>query len=257
MIVGQTFLAGSMDPTEGSAPWALISHGIAEKLFTVDKSGEIVPQIADSVMRISELVWEVTIKEGYKFSDGSPVDASHVAEALMDLNTNNDSAQSSLGAMTVTAEGDQKVRIQSERATHVMDAVLAEWVFVIYKKDDSGSFLFTGPYFPRTFGSNAIELSPNRYYDSKSLLRPFIRIQKFSDGHDLAQGAKNGEVDIGFHLPIDTLPELREADGVRVKSFEVGYHYMMFHNIDSLQDVKVRKAIDTAIDRIATTKFSL
>ncbi len=254
VVVGQTFLAGSMDPTEGSAPWALISHGIAEKLFTVDKSGEIVPQIADSVTRISELVWEVTIKEGYKFSDGSPVDATHVAEALMDLNRNNDSAQSSLGAMTVTTSGDQKVRIESERATHVMDAVLAEWVFVIYTKDGSGNFLYTGPYIVQSFGSDAIELSPNRYYDSQSLLRPFIRIQKFSDGHDLALGAMNGKVDIGFHLPIDTLPELREADGVRVKSFEVGYQYMMFHNIDSLQDVNVRKAIDTAIDRIALSQ---
>lgn len=157
VVVGQTFLAGSMDPTQGSTPWALISHGVAEKLFTVDKSGEIVPQIAESVSRISDLVWEVTIKEGYKFSNGDHVDASHVAEALMDLNTYNGSAQSSLGAMTVSTEGELKVRIESERATHVMDAVLAEWVFVIYTKDDVGNFVFTGPYVIQTFGSDAIE----------------------------------------------------------------------------------------------------
>lgn len=37
-------------------------------------------------------------------------------------------------------------------------------------------------------------------------------------------------------------------------SFEVGYHYMMFHNLNRISDVKVRKAIDLAIDRIALSQ---
>ena len=39
-------------------------------------------------------------------------------------------------------------------------------------------------------------------------------------------------------------------------SFEVGYHYMMFHNLNRISDVnvKVRKAIDVAIDRIALSQ---
>ena len=60
-MVGKTFLARSIDPREGdSTPWALISHGIAEKLFTVEKDREIVGQIAESVIKVSHLVWEVT-----------------------------------------------------------------------------------------------------------------------------------------------------------------------------------------------------
>ena len=223
VVVGQTFLARGMDPTDGSNSWSLVSHGVAEKLFTVDKNDEIVPQIAESVEKISDLVWEVTIKEGYKFSDGSPVDASHVAESLNDLNAKNSNAQSSLGTMTVTVVGDLKVQIESERSTHVMDAVLAEWVFAIFTKDANGVFLFTGPYAIETFGGEAFELVPNRYYDIDSLKRPLITLQKFADGEALAAAAIAGEIDIGFHLPIDTLQEVRKADGVGVKSFEVGY----------------------------------
>lgn len=52
IVVGQTFMAGAIDPTSGSTGWALTSHGISEKLFTVDKDGEIVGQVAESVERI-------------------------------------------------------------------------------------------------------------------------------------------------------------------------------------------------------------
>lgn len=252
VVVGQTFLAESTDPTDGSAGWALTSHGIAEKLFTVSKDGEIVGQLAESAIKVSEFVWEVMLKSGLKFSDGTPVDAQHVADSLKELNTKNSNAQSSLGNMTVTAVSDQKVRIKSDRPTHVMDAVLAEWVFVVYLKN-SQNFVFTGPFAVETFAADQIDLIPNEYYDRASD-RPLVMIKKFSDGHDLAEGVKNKEVDIGFHLPIDTLSDLRKVDGVHIKSFEVGYHYMMFHNINKLQDVRVRQAIDLAIDRTALSQ---
>ena len=61
VVVGQTFMAGAIDPTSGSTGWALTSHGISEKLFTVDKKGNIVGQVAESVERVSDNVWEVTL----------------------------------------------------------------------------------------------------------------------------------------------------------------------------------------------------
>ena len=269
VVMGQTSLPGSMNPMEASASWPLISYGIAEQLFRMDEDGDIVPQIAAYAIQYSEsdLVWGVKIKEGYKFSDGSPVDASHVVEALMDLNTNNGSAQSSMGAITVTPDPydrDLYIRIETEFAIDSLEFVLIESVFVIYKKDESDNFLFTGPYAIKAFGSDAIELVPNQYYNSHRDYRwdydliykkPLITIQKFSDSDELAESVKNGDVDIGFGLPTETLPELRKADGVRVwSSHDAGYTYMMYYNERRLQDVKVRKAIDLAIDRIALSK---
>ena len=45
------------------------------------------------------------------------------------------------------------------------------------------------------------------------------------------------------------LADMRAANGVHVRTFEVGYHYMMFHNLGkssgrAINDVKVREAID-------------
>ena len=253
VLVGQTFLASTIDPgCDCSAPWALTSHGISEKLFTVDADGNIVGQVAQSVTKVSDFVWEVTLKSGYKFSDGTSVSAELVAAGLTELNTANSAARASLGTMTVTAPSDLIVRIESTVATHVMDAVLAEWVFVVYYRDSGDNFVFTGPYAIQAggFTDSQIDLIPNTYYDEAAAARPAITLKKFSSGQDLAEAAQNNEIDIGFHLPTNMLSEVRDVEGQNVVSFEVGYHYMMFHNTDNL-DLNVRQAIDLAVDREA------
>lgn len=253
LTIGQTFLASSVDPRDGSAGWALTSHGVGEKLFTVGRDGEVVGQVAESVQKVDEATWDVTLKPDSQFSDGTPVHAQHVADCLTELNKINSNAQSSLGNMTVTDLDDRTVRIVSDRLTHIMSAVLAEWVFVVYRKNSDGEFVFTGPYAIESFSEDSIDLIPNTFYSRASDRVP-IKIIKYADGHELGDSVKNKEIDIGFHLPIDRLPELRNVDGITIKSFEVGYHYMASHNMDTLDDLRVRKAIDLAIDRFALSQ---
>ena len=261
IVVGKTFMAGSVDPTSGSTGWALTSHGVSENLFTVNKDGEIVGQVAESVSKVSELIWDVTLKSGYKFSDGTDVTAQAVADCLSELNSVNSNAQATIGTMTVTAPSATVVRIESTISTHIMDSVLAEWVFTIYKTDGS-DYVFTGPYKIESFvAGDYIDLVPNTHYiDSKHGERHPIKIKRYGSS-DLAAAAIAGEVDVGFHLPADatTLADVRAASGVHVRTFEVGYHYMMFHNIGqnsgrAINDVRVREAIDLALDRDAISQ---
>ena len=260
MVVGQTFMtAYPIDPTVGSAGWSLTSHGISENLFRVNEHGEIVAQVAESVSKVSELIWDVTLKSGYKFSDGTDVTAQAVADCLSELNSVNTNAQATIGTMTVTAPSATVVRIESTISTHIMDSVLAEWVFTIYKKDGS-DYVFTGPYKIESFVENDhIDLVPNTHYSDHDRRSP-ITIKKYASG-DLAAAARNYDIDIGFHLPADatTLADMRAANGVHVRTFEVGYHYMMFHNIGqssgrAINDVRVREAIDLALDRDAISQ---
>jgi len=254
LVIGQTFMAGSTDPTSGSTAWALTSHGISEKLFTVDQDGNVVPQIAESVTKVDTMTWQVTVRSGYSFSDSTEVTPQHVVDALMELNQQNPSAQASAGSMTVTVV-DGKVQIVTERATPVMDAVLAEWVFVIYLVK-SGERYFTGPYAVETFvEGDHIDLIPNIHYP-RAAERPLLTIKKYSTGHEAATALENNEVDMAFHLPIDTLTDLRAVSGITVKSFLVGYHYMMWHNTQRapLNELAVREAIDMAVDRQELTQ---
>merc|ERR1719217_1322387 len=105
-----------------------------------------------------------------------------------------------------------------------MDAVLADWVFVVYKKvqpfANSNDFVFTGPY--------NIDLVPNTYYPQHAERRP-ITVTKYADGDALAADAAN--LDIAFNLPVSTLDTLRATTGVNVRSFSITQVYMMFYNM--------------------------
>jgi len=169
LVFGQTFLAGSTNATEGSEAWALTSHGIAERLFTVDEAGNIVPQVADSVSKVDDNTWDVILKEGYMFSDGTPVTAERVAAALNEVNAVNPAAQSSLGNLTAAASDPTTVRIESDQPTHIMDSVLAEWAFPVFYVNDAGEFVFTGPYAVQAFvDGDHIDLVPNEFYISQA-----------------------------------------------------------------------------------------
>ena len=86
---------------------------------------EIVPQVAESVGKVEGLVhevqpgeeeapivWDVKLKEGYMFSDGTEVTAQRVADALMEQNAKNLNARASLGKITATPKDDLTVRIK-------------------------------------------------------------------------------------------------------------------------------------------------
>ena len=199
-------------------------------------------------------VWTVTLKPNYHFSDGTRVTAELVATCLQELNDKDSSsgkARASVGVMTVTAVSELVVKIDSERPTHIMDSVLAEWIFTIYYKK-GGEYIFTGPYAVDNFDSDHFYLIPNLYYPLAEQ-RPTLTITKYGNGTALAAAAIDGKVDVGFHLAPENITAVNSAKGVSVTSFEVEYQYMMFHNTDmpQLADVNVRKAIDVAINRIA------
>jgi peptide/nickel transport system substrate-binding protein len=251
LVIGQTSLAGSIDPTAGSTGWALTSHGIAEKLFSVNKAGVIVPQLALSVRKMdsSMKIWEVMLKAGKKFSDGTLVTGKLVADALTQLNTQNSNARSTLGKMTIAHDG-LKLTITSEKATPAMEAVLAHWVFVVFHKP-AGDYIFTGPFAVSKFTKgDKIDLIPNPHYYRASE-RSQLVIKKYTNAQSLASALEAKQLDMAVHLDVNDAPKLRAMKNINVKSFAVGYQYMMFHNTAKIVDQKVRKALDMALDRQA------
>jgi ABC-type transport system substrate-binding protein len=230
----------SQDPRLDSNGWALVMHGVAEKLFTLNADGEIVPEVAQSAGKVSEFEWDIDLKPDYKFSDGTPVTAQDVANCLNELHTMNDNTQSSLGDIEATVPCDGTVRIKSTKATPIMDAVLADYVFVVYKKVGT-DFVYTGPYKITEFVANDhVDLVPNTYYPQHTERRP-IKMTKYENGAALAADAAN--LDIAFKVPVDTLDTLRNTTGVNVRSFGVSQTYMRAPASRSL--VRTRERLPT------------
>ncbi len=249
ITVGQTFLASGLDPAEGSTGWALVSHGIAEQLFQVSRDGTLVPNLAASASRVADRSWTVELAPDRFFSDGTPVTAEAVAEALNRTGEANPSARASAGRLTFTAVDDDTLNVTTEQPTAILPSILAEWAFPVYRMVDDTP-VFTGPFAVESFETGStIEMVPNAYYEGAEG-RPDVTLRRIADGQSMALAFASGELDMGFNLPVETLPMLEAVEG-KIVTFPVAYQYMMWMNTETpaLQDVRVRRAIDMGLNR--------
>jgi len=160
VTVGQTFIAAAPSPMSGSAAWAWQSHGVGQTLFTVDRHGRLVPLLAESARRDGD-DWVIRLKDGLRFSDGSPLDAAAVAESLTLANRNHPLGKASGGTLVATVVEPLTLRLRTERPVPVMESMLAEWPFVIHRARGDAT-VFTGPYRVREFAPGArVVLEPN------------------------------------------------------------------------------------------------
>lgn len=249
--VGATFIASGTDPAKGSNGWALVSHGIGENLFTVDADGQLVPELAEKAERTGDLTWTVTLKPGRSFSDGSPVTAQAVAEGLANTMTMNKAALATGGKLEFSADDELTLKVTSEKSVPTIEALFAEWPLIVYKLNANGTAVFSGPYEIADFKADlGIDLVANTHFANADTRSP-VNFRKFGDGQTLSLALEAGELDLAFGLPSEVIPRLKANPDLTVKSFPVGYQYLAFLNTSHLQlsDVRVRQAVDLAIDR--------
>lgn len=248
---GATFLVGGLDPTKGSAGWALASHGVGEKLFMVDRDGKLVPELAASAERTGDLAWTVRLAPGRFFSDGSPVTAAALKEGFDNTFASSAAAAATGGKLTFEAVDDLTLAVTTEKPVPLLAALFAEWPLIAYTLADDGSVLYTGPYAIKELKvDQQLDLVPNAHFAGAEARSP-ITLRKFGDAQTMALAFEAGELDLAFGLPAEGLARLKANPDLTVKSFAVGYQYFGFVNNDrpALADVRVRQAVDLAIDR--------
>lgn len=249
--VGLTFLNQSLDPAKGSDGWSLVSEGVGETLFTVDKKGVLTGQLAQSARRLSDHEWEVRLTAGRMFSDGTPVDAKAVSAALNHTIAVNKAALATGGKLVFTPSSDLTIRVTTEKPVAALGALLAEWPMIVYHLEADGSARLSGPYAVKSFKPDAsLELEPNPYFPGADHRSP-VTIQKFGDAQAMALAYEAGDLDLAFGLPSEALARLKANPDLAVKAFPVAYQYLGLLNVKNppLADVVVRRAVDLAIDR--------
>lgn len=252
IMVGQAFLADSLDPAQGNAGWSLQSHGVAEALFTTDRSGATVPNLARQAQREPDGSWTVTLEPGLRFSDGAPCDATAVMTSLRRALAENPRARTGLGAgARVEVLDATTLGLRPERPVGTLAPLLAEFPLVIHRRTEAGGFAFTGPWMVRELRrGDRIVLDPNPAHRAGTP-RPAAIIRRLTDANALAIGLEAGELDLAFGLAAETLPRLRARPGITVVSTPVAYQYMLLLNLrrPTLADPRVRKALSLALDR--------
>lgn len=249
--VGATYLTSGLDPAKGSNGWALVSHGVGENLFTVDRDGRLVPALAEKAERTGDLTWTVTLKPGRSFSDGSPVTAVALAAGFEHTFATNKAALATGGKLSFEAADDRTLKVTTERPVAFLQALFAEWPLVAYKPASDDAAVFTGPYRIVDFKADtALTLEPNVHFAGADARSP-VDFRRFGDAQSMTLALEAGELDLAFGLPSEVVGRLTANPELTIKSFPVGYQYLAFLNTARpiTADTKVRQALDLAFDR--------
>lgn len=255
--------AEQLDPRFVADPYGLrVSRLLFASLVTIDpRTLEVVPDLAESVVALSPTEYEVKLKEGLRFSDGSPLDAEDVAATFRgvvgpELKSRYAHTYRRIKNIEILDPRTLRFVLREPHATFLTDLELP-----IVRRQDARRRIATeedpfpvgaGPYrlVKRAPGILELRANPNWYRGVPRV--PSLRFVVIRDDNTRALRMLAGQGDLALgSIPPLLLPmfeddprfETRKAPGISTM-------YLGFHTTSpKLQDVRVRRAIGAAIDR--------
>jgi peptide/nickel transport system substrate-binding protein len=235
---------------------SLTLHRVYEALYDFDVDGNLVPLLADGeATQVDDTTWEVKLKEGVKFSDGSPFTADDVKYSI-DRITDSDygSAFTQIGTVKETqVVDDTTVRFITKAPDPLLPRNLKvarivsegagetkEW------KDSNG----TGPYKIASYdaGSRLVLEYNENYRDEKPQVTT-VNIRFMPDAGTRTQALEAGEVDVIAGISPDQVsraPKVAATAGPTVTGI------VRLNTLEGpFADEKVRQAVNYAVDKEA------
>jgi peptide/nickel transport system substrate-binding protein len=135
-----TYATGFGEPTcldphvGGNMPQALVGTNVLESLFSQDETGAIVPWLAESGVAADDgLSWDVTLRDGITFTDGTPMDAEAVkanVEHMKDPETASSTAILALGKVSSVEVVSPTVArfVLSEPDSALLESLAQTWL---------------------------------------------------------------------------------------------------------------------------------
>ena len=217
---------------------------VFDRLVKLDEHGMLRPALAITWQHAAQSRrWQFRLRDGVKFSDGSPLTAPVAAMALQQLLGN---------SFDVSATSDSVV-VQAEHSLPDFPAELATGRYFVFHVADDNSLTGTGPFrvaeWPTAGTSAQAILAAN---DSCWAGRPFLDKIELLMGVDFQQQANAisfGQADV-VELPAS---EVRRAAqrGVRTASSDPVELFALVFDTSrpAVEDARIRQAISLSIDR--------
>ena len=263
--------AEQLDPRFVGDPYGLrVSRLVFGSLVTIDpRTLEVIPDLAESVTPLSATQFLVRLREGLRFSDGSPLDAEDVVATFRGVV---DPALRSRYAHNYRRIADMRV---SDRRTilFVLDephaTFLTDLELPIVRSEDARRRVATpddpfpigsGPYRLVKRDPGVLELRANPYWHRGAPTYPSLRLVVIRDDNTRALRMLAGQGDLAIaSIPPLLLPMFEQDERFETRNVAgISTMYLGFHTASpKLRDVRVRRAIGHAIDRelLVRTKY--
>jgi peptide/nickel transport system substrate-binding protein len=246
--IASGFLPATLDPnTDG---YSLITRGVAETLTRITPDQRIEPWLAESLERVDERTWRVTLRENATFWDGSPVDANAVKESFERSLAEIPAAPRFLDPEAEIIIFDYwTIELRLPEPTADLPNNLATFQFAIAKRSGE-RMLMTGPYEPERLIPDA-ELHLKAYAGHWTGSPPIARIhiRMVTDANARLLALQSGEVDLVTEVPPELATDLgRDIEVVITASTRI-HHVILNHARPPFNDPAVREAVALGIDR--------
>lgn len=234
----------------------VILQNISETLTELDPDEGLKPRLAESWEDQGNGTWRFTLRDGVAFSDGSAFDAADVKHSIE--RTLSDEISCEIGAkyfggMTINAEvvDDGTVDITADPAQPILPLLMS--TLTIVPSETPIAFMDmpvgTGPYemTERNPGRNITLTRRDGYWGEPPAVTQATYVFRSDDSVRAAMVA-TGEADIA--PLINELDATNDATDFSFPNSET-FYLRIDHEIPPLDDIRVRKALNMAIDREA------
>lgn len=275
--IGTSAVGGSFNPATvvGATTYIGIMNNLAYGgLFHMTPSGKITPELATTwhyftTGRGRNKDFEFTLRHDARFSDGTPVTAQAVASWLTYFAATNVSYGSYLGPTPrFEAVGNYTVRIRLLTGSPVIPQLLSDggfnWGFVVAPQAVSNpTSLATatdgaGPYeldASQTVVGDHYTYVPNPYYyDKKAIKFSQVYIKVIGSASSRLQALESGQLDAA--MGDGSTYAAAQSAGFGVAAAVAGHDMVVLQpaQLDALKDVRVRQALNYALDRKTIAK---
>ncbi|QSO47100.1 peptide ABC transporter substrate-binding protein [Alicyclobacillus mengziensis] len=258
----------------------IVDAALYRNLFMVDPTNKLIPQMASVVPTVANggiskdgLTYDIHLNPNAKWSNGDPFTSKDVEVTYKLLTSSDVNAVSRLGwddvqSLQIVSPTEFKVHLKkpdpgflNDALANPMPGILPASVFGNMNPKDVNTASFNhdptvtnGPYkFVSWVPGASITVTANPYWVGPKPKTQTIQFKIIPDQNTLLTNVKAHAINVWYFDPITDVPQLQAISGANVHltpqpAFEMG---LINQRNPILQDVRVRQALEMAIDRQA------
>ncbi len=255
----------NLDPAlaRSTRDWSVI-HSVYDSLLLLSNDGELVPLAAESFEAVDDTTYDVVLRLGLRFHDGTPVTSSAIERGIAHVQASEGPAAANFGVVErVEIVDELSARIITREPAAWLPSQIAVW-FVLFPEDATPESLArtpvgSGPYrFEKLEAGTEVVLGRNPDYTWPSPkgmpLAETARFRFVPEPATRVADLGTGGANIVTSIPNDQLRAVEEAGGDVIETAILGTVFLrLTTDVAPFDDPRVGIALNHAVDVDALT----